>query len=189
MIYGNYKIVRNAAWQVLIDYGIKSLPVSALEIANAAGIKVIKNKDVNMLHRGEAGASITDGKDWYIVYDEKDMRQRVRFTIAHELGHIFLGHAIAAGYHARTIDVEKPEVETQADVFAGRLLAPAVVLWGVGVHTAFEISALCDISSSAAKIRAERMEILYTRNKFLASPLEREVYEHFLDFIENCKDK
>lgn len=187
MIYGNYKKVRDAAWQVLIDYRVFELPVSTLDIATAAGVKVIKNKDVNALQDGEAGASITDGKDWYIVYDDRDMRKRVRFTIAHELGHIFLGHAVVAGYHARTIDIAKPEVETQADVFASRLLAPSCVLWGLDLHTADDIAKVCDISIAAAKIRAERMEILYERNKFLTSPLEREVHKQFSAFMKSFK--
>lgn len=187
MIYGNYKIVRGAAWQVLIDYGVSELPVSTLDIATVAGVKVVKNNDVNILQDGEAGASITDGKDWYIVYNNNDIRQRVRFTIAHEVGHIFLGHAIVAGYHARTIDVAKPDVETQADVFASRLLAPSCVLWALNLHTADDIAKVCDISLAAAKIRADRMEILYERNKFLTSPLEREVHKQFSKFTESFK--
>lgn len=69
-------------------------------------------------------------------------------------------------------------------MFASRLLAPACVLWGLNFHTAEEIAKVCNISITAAQIRAERMDMLYKRNKFLISPLERKVYEQLKGFID-----
>lgn len=189
MIYGAYKNVRNSAWKCLIDFKVCELPVKPAVIAKTAGIKLIKNSDVHELDLHESGKSIYDGSQWYVIYDNENTRQRCRFTIAHELGHIFLGHQLRKGYHARTFDITKPAVEQEADAFAARLLAPACVLWALEAHSAEEISALCDISKMAAQIRAERMEILYKRNKFLASSLERKVYDNFSDFIKNNKTK
>lgn len=84
-------------------------------------------------------------------------------------------------------------VEQAANVFASRLLAPACVLWGCGVHTPEQIAALCSISLPAARFRAARMAELYERERaflmtrgrscFLLSPLERQVYEAFADYI------
>lgn len=100
------------------------------------------------------------------------------------MGHIFLGHALINNQYLRTVDVSKPIIETEADMFASRLLAPACVLWGLDIHSPEDISRICGISYTAAKIRAERMKILYKRNKFLTSPLEQQVYEQFKDFIQ-----
>ena len=183
--YGAYKNARDIAWRVLIDFHITSLPVSVISICNRAGIQVIKNSDVNELERGEAAASLLDGARWYIIYDDAMPNGRCRFTVAHELGHIFQGHPLANGRYARTIDKSRPEVERQADIFASRLLAPACVLWGLGLHTPEEIVKACDISMQAARIRAGRMELLYSRKKFLTSPLERKVYEQFKPFIQS----
>lgn len=69
-------------------------------------------------------------------------------------------------------------------MFASRLLAPACVLWALDARTPEEIASLCKISHQAAAFRAERMELLYRRGKFLASPLERKVYEQFSKFID-----
>lgn len=77
-----------------------------------------------------------------------------------------------------------PTIEQQADAFAARLLAPACVLWALNVRTMTEIAELCDISNTAAQIRAERMKILYSRNKFLTSPLEKAVYDNFKEYIQ-----
>lgn len=183
-IYGIYKNVRDAAWRCLAEHRIDKLPVDILHIARMTGIKIIKNSSVNELSLSESGASLFDGAKWYIIYDDENTVQRARFTIAHEFGHIFLGHELRKGRHARTFDISKPQVEKEADSFAARLLAPACVLWGLSLHSPQEIADVCNISLAAAKIRAERMSVLYDRNKFLTSPLEKTVYDNFRKYIE-----
>ena len=134
-IYGRYKNVRNSVWLILLDYNIKELPIDVFLIATIAGIKILKNSSVGTLKKNEIGKSVLDGEQWYIIYDDTMSIERIRFTIAHELGHIFLGHPLKDGYHTRTIDINKPIVETEADIFASRLLAPACVLWELNLHT------------------------------------------------------
>ena len=187
LIYGIYKNIRDAAWQCLIDYNIAALPVDLLHIAKTAGIKVVKNSEVLVLSGSESGACIFDGVKWFIIYDDEATVGRRRFTIAHELGHIFLGHELVSGRHGRTINTEKPQSESEADSFAARLLAPACVLWGLNLQTTEEIAKLCNISMAAAKIRAERMKVLYERQKFLTSPLERRAFEQFRSYIETVR--
>lgn len=184
MFYGAYRNIRNASWQCLIDCDIRCLPVDILFIAKTSNIKVIRNSKVNVLLPDESGASILCNGKWYIVYKDSDTYERKRFTVAHELGHIFLGHPIKAGYFARTASKNKDSYETQADSFATRLLIPACVLWGLDLHTAEEISDYCHVSLPAAKIRADRMTELYKRNKFLTHPLERQVYANFEEYIQ-----
>ncbi|MCH5212235.1 MAG: ImmA/IrrE family metallo-endopeptidase [Oscillospiraceae bacterium] len=186
--YGRYKYARDSAWQVLIDYNINSLPINVISIATGAGIKILKNSIVQKLTNGEIGTSVLRGDKWYIIYDDTMSKERARFTIAHELGHIFLGHPLKGGHHARTINTDKPQIETEADIFASRLLAPACVLLGLDLHTPEEIKEACEISYQAAELRANRMRELYKRNKFLTSPLERRVYNNFTDYIKQNKE-
>lgn len=70
-------------------------------------------------------------------------------------------------------------------MFAIRLLAPACVLWGINAVLPNEISKICNISMTSARIRAERLDLLVKRNKFLVSELEEQVYTQFDDFIKN----
>ena len=184
-VYGAYKNIRDASWRCLVDYKIDRLPVNLTSISRTADIKILKNSTVEELSPNESGISLyIDGK-WYIIYDDENLPARSRFTVAHELGHIFLGHKLKKGYHARTFDTRRPQVEHEADSFAARLLAPACVLWGLNLHTPEEISAACGISLTAAKIRSERMSVLYDRNKFLTNPLERAVYDNFIEYIKS----
>ena len=185
MIYGKYKNARNATWQCLIDYKVDTLPVSVLNIANSSGIKVIKNSDVRCLLPKESGISVINENQWYIIYNDSCTHQRCRFTIAHELGHIFLGHELKKkGHHTQTFKSTETFAEQEANIFASRLLAPACVIWALNLQTPSQIAAICDISFTAAKYRSERMGILYSRNRFLSNPLEREVYNNFKKFIQ-----
>lgn len=156
-----------------------------LDICNQAGIKVYKNSDVQLLKGTQIGLSFYHNGIFRIIIDDKQIVTRRRFTLAHELGHIVLGHLLVDTLQGRTFDTSKPETERQADVFASRLLAPACVLWGINANTAEQIASICNISHEAAKIRAERMEILRKRGKFLTSPLERQVYKQFENYIKN----
>lgn len=111
-------------------------------------------------------------------------RGRSRFTIAHELGHILLGHVGKYELVKREPAPSDNPMEQEANVFASRLLAPACVLWGCKVQSAEDIARLCDISLTAAEYRWTRMQQLYRRDKFWISPLEREVYAGFKKFID-----
>lgn len=188
-MYRLYKNVRDAAWQCLIDNNVNSLPIPIGKIAKNSNISIVKYSLVqpDRLTEIESGTTCFINDKFYIIYRDTESLQRCRFTIAHELGHIYLGHSLINDKLYRKFDITKPQIETEADIFASRLLAPACVLWGLGVHTADEIASVCNISMTAAKIRAERMEILYKRNKFLISPLERQVFANFSNFIKEYK--
>ena len=119
-----------------------------------------------------------------ILLAEGPSPERRRFILAHELGHIILGHVGRVGLLNREPSPEDDPLEQAANVFASRLLAPACVLWGCNVQSAAEIAQLCGISQTAAQFRWERLQLLYQRGKFLTSPLERQVYAQFRPYIE-----
>lgn len=189
MTYGKYKTARNASWQCLIDNNITSLPVSVTKIATNNGIIIQKysESNSNRLNEDEIGSTYFIGDKIIIVYRDTETIQRCRFTIAHELGHIFLGHTLFGTKLSRKFYVPKSVIEIEADIFASRLLAPACVLWGLNLYTADEIAKVCNISLLAGKHRAERMRVLYKRDKFLTNPLEQQVFDQFKDFIDSNK--
>ena len=191
MNYGVYQNVRNAAWRCLLDAGITELPVSVTKIAKHFDIRVIKNSVHDMLKPEQSGISFqTESGEWLIVYDDTASIGRKRFTIAHELGHILLGHPLREGeQHTRVFNKDRPEVEKEADMFAARILSPACVLWALELYEPAEIMCICDISAEAAGYRAERMNVLRNRGKFLTSPLERQVFENFKPWIERQKNQ
>lgn len=186
MNYGCYKNARNASWHCLIDYKISSLPVKVSRIAKQADITLLKNSAVNLLNNSESGTTLMQNDKLYIIYADEQSAQRCRFTIAHELGHIFLGHLFNKdGDGFATTD----DAEHSANVFARDLLSPACVLHELQILSAAEISRLCNISLEAATYRSERMQELEKRNAFYKHPLEREVVKQFKEFINKKKSQ
>lgn len=190
MNYGLYKNARNAAWQCLIDFKINSLPVNVSKIAAKSGIKIIKDSKANILKEDQSGMTIVQEGKFYIVYKDSEAPERCRFTVAHELGHIFLGHLLTAvpacAYRTFTV---RNDLESSANVFARDLLAPACILHELGATSPEDIAKICDISLEAAHIRATRLRLLEERNAWYLSPLERKVRKQFEKYIRDITNK
>ena len=82
----------------------------------------------------------------FILYRESGHPGRARHTVAHELGHVVLGHA-----------GESPANDAQAEAFAAALLCPpglpALLRKELGpALTADALAALCGISREAARL-------------------------------------
>ena len=210
MNYSEYKKARNLSWRVLIEMEIKELPIMISSICERKGIVLASYAEgLNTIKRlgFESECKKTDGFStyrhgkYYIFYDESFANRRIRFTIAHELGHVLLEHLPKREGIVTAINREPSPndhtLEQQANIFASRLLAPACVLHGLGVSRVEEIESLCQISKTAAKYRAERLKLLGEREKdflimrgysnFGMSPLEKQVYEQFYDYIAKHK--
>lgn len=192
--YTNYQQARDAAWQMLIDCQVGDLPVSVTTLCRHYGWRLVDYQSgrnaidalgLSELTKHTDGFCVYSSGRYYIFYDADMPRARQRFTVAHEIGHIMLGH-IGDGQFTRinrepTAD-DAPE-ETQANQFAARVLAPAWVLHRVHALTPDEIADICDISLADATFRAERMELLERRQKYLSHPLERQIAEQFKSYI------
>ena len=101
---------RKAAEQLVKRAGIAQPPVPVDEIAALLGFNVRRVA----LPRGLDARALVTGDQKIIELDARAATVRQRFSIAHELGHMCLGHAHDDG----------PIAERQANVFAGSLLVP-----------------------------------------------------------------
>lgn len=191
---------RDLSWNILIAQRITVLPVSLSAICDGLSVQIHSYNQARKLlqllhlepvaHRSD-GFSFTWEQERWILFNADMPITRRRFTAAHELGHLLMHQnkeCISQG------DISASLAEWQANRFAADLLAPACVLWGMGVTNASEIASICAISCKAAQLRMKRLEQLRKRDQFrrqetgkgvfLLSPLERRVYEQFQDFIE-----
>ncbi len=185
--YGIYASCRDAAWRFLIDFNICSLPVKLKAAARIAGIRILRNSDVKELRGNEVGASIfLPSKEWVIVYDDALKANEARMVIAHELGHILLGHEYKYSEQRFAYDGKKLKSEREADMFALRILAPACILHEIGAVTAGEICTACDIPIKHAAARAKRMATLEKRNFYYKSELESTVRDKFQKYIDSA---
>ena len=200
----NYAKSRDLAWKILINSGASSLPIDVTAICKKERISLFTYKQAEELIKDLGLDESIEDNDAFsinsmIFYDDTKPRERQRFSIAHELGHIFL-HSESSGkatvYNREPSPNDNP-LETEANIFASRLLAPLCVLQFLNLNSIKEISELCVISFSAAKLRFARLCEIRRRNSerrksknhgtFLISKLERELVENFKDFIEKNK--
>lgn len=199
MNYTNYKNSRDEVWKLLIKNNVCSLPVKVSEICKNEGIRIISYTDAKkFIIENNLQSQCTDNDGFciqdIIFYNDKCSIGRQRFSVAHELGHIKLGVTSAKNTEPQENDNED---EFSANIFASRLLAPACVMWGMNIHKTEDIERICNISSTAASFRMKRLLLLYEREKefmkskgkscFLLSPLEKQVYNQFEQYIKKNK--
>ena len=126
----NYSFARNMARKVLKDYKLSEAPTDLTMIFRGLHLKYIELNDADEID----GAILEiDGKPTIAVLNKARPLQRQRFTLAHELGHIFLEHTKRDIYDPEEIQENndlpetgktKPPKETEADIFASELLVP-----------------------------------------------------------------
>ncbi len=191
-MYEHYVKARNTAWKVLLECGVKELPINLKYIAEYYHIPIISYSDFPLTQlfipdviSGDGFTTSISGKPYIILNDKKNNRYRRRFTVAHELGHNLLKHSSEIIFF-RNSEIDNPFKieEVEANIFARDLLMPATVLAALQIHTPKQIMQLCHISYTSAVIRAKRLQLLYQRNAFQIHPLEKEVRKQFCEFIE-----
>lgn len=186
--YYNYKIARDKAWGTLIQCGICNMPVNLATVINHYGIYLIKYSnsnyiDIHGLPTDDGYSKLIDDKP-VIYYNDSKPIHRIRFTVAHEIGHILLGHISDGETLHRNTEKDTPNPkEQQANIFARDLLMPAVVINKL-VSSHADISRLCNVSEQSASIRWIRLQELRQRNKFCLHPLERQVFNNFSTYIK-----
>ena len=129
MMEPNYKYAREMARKILKDYSLKSVPTDLKKIFDALGFEYVELDDPEDVD----GMIVKVGdKPSIVVINVKKPLARQRFTLAHELGHLFLNHNERDMYDAETAREQsdyfstynKAPKEIEADVFASELLIP-----------------------------------------------------------------
>ena len=130
MIEPNYSYARKMARKVLKDYKLNQVPTDLKKLVEGLGLKFIELNDPEDID----GAILEiEGKPKMAVLNTTKSITRQRFTLAHELGHIFLNHTKRDVYDGETSrenegefssKSSKPPKETEADIFASELLIP-----------------------------------------------------------------
>lgn len=203
--YRDYQDARDTAWRALLDLPEKKLPADVDALAKRLGVEIHpfpgkeQERLYSLVRRAAEGpcVSLRIRRSWHIFILPKalDENQR-RFAIAHELGHLLLGHqtetlapgvrCFAARENAGDVMEDTQELDTYtADLFAVRLLAPACLLHELHVDSSGGIISLCGLPPHAAAIRAERMELLNERDVYYTHILETKVRNAFLPWLNS----
>lgn len=185
------------AAEVLLMAGVSSLPVDMKVIAAANGIKLMSyescaecyDMDIGQMYReiSPLGFSFRDEEGYVAAVNANACgKHRRRWTMAHEISHILLGHV------STEVKGMDEGCERSADRFAAELLAPLPVLHFCCVSSAEELGRLCGISRQAAEIRFRQLTELRRKSSvmyrqggtaFLRSETDSRLLERFLTFV------
>jgi Zn-dependent peptidase ImmA (M78 family) len=149
-----------------------------LVIEDLAGVPVT----VLVLPEGLAGLHGRKYDRSFIFVNGTEASVRQRFTLAHEFGHVELGHAGSVDYAADLFgDGSRPPAEAQADGFAAEFLAPISGVRGwleaVGdppdkLETVVRLAEYFHVSAKVALYRLQAARYL-TKDKY--APMEAQI--------------
>lgn len=98
----DYNHATKTAWRLLKDLQICSVPIDLRSIYMDLGIQLESFTEaesspfatfIQKLRLKQIdGLCYKDGKRYIVFYEDKAQVNRIPFTLAHELGHILLGH-------------------------------------------------------------------------------------------------
>lgn len=131
----DYHVATNAAYELLIEQDMLELPVNLSKLiylrrhnihlmtySQMAARFSMTVSDYKDLVPSELGFTMRMGNRNYILYNEEKGYCTNRFTIAHEIGHILLGHK-----------TDDSVAEREANCFARNLLCPVPVINGFNI--------------------------------------------------------
>ena len=193
------------AYKWLIELGIDSFPISPLDVIDKLPQMILclsYSKAVAMgyaddpcnIKKKAADArslKLRGINQYLIIYDDsKDKpKRRLTFTLAHEIGHILLGHLddfeeTALNRGGLTNKMYRV-LEKEADCFASEFLCPSVLLAKLPYDPDY-IYLLFGISEAAAERKfSETMGKSFTRYKQYEEPLLRNFYRFFAEDLED----
>lgn len=145
----NFTGIEVAARRLLQNFS--TLPISVEAICSRFGIQLYFTN----LEKYNA-YYMTRGRQRIIVVNDKLIKSRQRFSIAHEFGHAYLNHGPLA-FNSDELTLRPRRQEAQANCFAAELLMPKPHLASYGYLTPKQIAEICDVSLHAAAIRAEQL--------------------------------
>ncbi|SCG83817.1 double zinc ribbon domain-containing protein [Streptococcus suis] len=197
-----YDYVKRTARKILLSNNINSLPTDIDLIFKANNIILFSeseaeqiamsdlphefknNKDIQAITQKR----IIQGKSIYIsiVKDRNRVPGNVRFSKAHELGHIFLKHFEEFDLPSSLNISNSHEywvLEREAEMFAAELLAPTAILRACNCFDKESIKSLCNLSEEASEY-----VICDIRRDYHLMEREKAALEcQFDDFIRNKK--
>lgn len=149
-------LVRQVARRLLAQHKLTP-PVQVYDFARETlGYQIIEEP----LH--DSLSAIADHADRTILLNANHAPRRRRFTLAHELGHLFLKHTEALAKPLETSFKEaRQDFEREADLFAGEFLMPAEDFksaFGAGAKPP-ELAERFDVSVEAVWVRITNLKL------------------------------
>lgn len=170
-----YDVFEDFEW-IILDYDEAKI---ALNKTDPLNIKK-RNALARTFHERHSKVFLT------VYVKNKKYPNQDYYTIAHELGHIILGHFIefenTALERGGLTKNEYAILEREAEIFAAELLMPMPILKRFKINSSAHIITLCNVSKTAAEIRLQEFKQIRKINS-LIKPLYLKTNDLFNNFI------
>lgn len=196
----DYEKAQNIAYEILKINKAKIFPIEPLNIINSlnncyamtykdfALINDVQLNEVSTLLNSDDAATWENENNQKIIFYNQDVnsKYRIRFTLAHELGHIVLGHITENKVGITVSDDKYDAYEKEANYFAKRLLAPLPIIYRLVSElndhriTSFEISNIFQISDQSAYYVVDNM------NRIPFAVADEELCHHYQEGMDNA---
>lgn len=126
----NKEKVYNITSDFISENKLFQYPIDLFSLCKIYGwkIKYYNKKDNKEFLQISTDGFVVENNNKYIIFLNQDMiESRQRFTIAHEIGHIILGHHNLDGYNLIANSGLDTDVEQEANMFARLILCPAQI--------------------------------------------------------------
>lgn len=178
-----YKKVAKTVCEFFIKENITSFPINPFEIIsrNKWGLITYSElaRETNLTIdqiietvQSEDGYTIWDGTNYTIAYNDKvTPPNRIRFTLMHEIGHIYLNHLIDFDetiLNRSKLTYEKYRIlENEANAFARNTLAPAIIVNRIKTLKGnLSVQLLMNIFQITQKAAKTRLDLLLLDRKY-----------------------
>lgn len=156
------------ARKVLDKYGLNDLPIDVEGLCESLGI-LVNYVDFSSIERkvGKkiSGAIQKDGGNYTILVNEDESDVRIRFTIAHELGHYFLHVKDDPRKILVSFRRDQSARETAANKFAAELLMPKELIKTeyskMVIPVSDTLAKKFNVSKSAMRNRLDSLGLMY----------------------------
>lgn len=195
----NYAKAQHEAYQILKTNKVSIFPIEPLKIIEGLNnCQVMSYQEFGKQHSlsleevctylnsDDAATWGKDEKKITFYNDCVTSQRRKRFTLAHELGHIVLGHIDDNKISTGVSDEQYDFYEKEANYFAKRLLAPLPIIYRlvdeVKDHriSAFDISSIFQISDQTA------FYVVNNMNNMLFEDVDEEMCSHYQEGLDNA---
>ena len=175
-----FDVMDQLALQLRCDYNFYDKRIDIFDLAKKLRIKLIKYSSLSINQRDilENEFSIKDAftifnnktipKTTYLYYNDNQIRERIRFSMAHEIKHIICNESNPTS-----------KDEMMAGHFARSLLVPSCILISENYQKASDVSRDFNISRQSAKYALKAAMNRFYFSKFQYSKLELEYIEKY----------
>lgn len=173
----NHDFILEKVLGVYAFCGFRRFPFDSIRALEAYGYRVFsyselqqKNPEVYELCLSYSDEAYAEPFTQTVAYNDTMPLNRIRFSLAHELGHIVLEHSCKTEYH-----------EMEANCFASCVLAPRIAVHYCRCRNSGDIERHFGLSGKAAECAYDTYRKWRRRAVQKMFPVDRSMYQYFYD--------